>query len=311
MRTILVTGAAGFIGSHTVERLLVEGCRVIGIDNLRTGHRQNLATAMQHPAFEFIEGDVAADNFLDRVVGKVAPTAVIHLAALVSVPESIADPALNYRLNLYATQLVAEAVRRHRVPRVVFASSAAVYGNSQSFPLAESAYTHPISPYGAAKLASEALLLGHAASFGFTARCQRFFNVYGPRQDPSSSYSGVISLFLKNFRAGAPVTVFGDGLNTRDFISVRDVATANVLAALRENVTSGTANICTGQQFSLRRILEIFAQQFPGAPDAIFAERRAGDIVHSFGNAQRATEELAFISQVNIEAGLIDLIHAG
>jgi UDP-glucose 4-epimerase len=310
MKTVLVTGAAGFIGSHTVEKLLSEGCRVIGVDNFRTGCRKNLNSALKNTSFRLIEDDVSDDSILERIVAETKPHAIIHLAALVSVPESIANPELNYRLNLHATQLVAEAARRHRIPRVVFASSAAVYGNRTDLPLSEAAYTFPISPYGGAKLASESLLLGHAAAFGFTARCQRFFNVYGLRQDPSSPYSGVISLFLKNARAGKPVTVFGDGLNTRDFISVSDVARANALAALGSDLSSGVANICTGQQLSLRRILKIFSHHFPDAPAPIFAAPRPGDIVHSCGNSQRARDELGFTAKIPIETGLAELIRS-
>ena len=308
MKTILVTGAAGFIGSHTVEKLLTEGCRVIGVDNFRTGRRDNLGAALENPNFVLREGDVAADNFLDGLVAEYLPAAIIHLAALVSVPESIANPELNYRLNLYATYLVAEAARRHCVPRVVYASSAAVYGNCTSFPLEEGSSTIPISPYGAAKLASEALLLGHAAAFGFTVRCQRYFNVYGPRQDPTSPYSGVISLFLKSFRAGVAVTVFGDGNQTRDFISVTDVARANTIAALHSDISSGVVNICTGQQLSLRRILEIFSTEFPGAHTPLFAAPRPGDIVHSCGSAIKARDELGFSAQIGIKTDLTELI---
>ncbi len=310
MKTVLVTGAAGFIGSHTVEKLLAEGCRVVGVDNFRTGLRSNLSNALANSGFRFVEDDVSADGVLDRLAAETKPDAIIHLAALVSVPESVANPELNYRLNLHATQLVAETARRQRIPRVVFASSAAVYGNRTDLPLLEASSTFPVSPYGAAKLASESLLLGHAAAFGFTARCQRFFNVYGLRQDPSSPYSGVISLFLKNARAGKPVTVFGDGLNTRDFISVSDVARANARAALRSDLSSGVANICTGQQLSLRRILEIFSRHFPDAPAPIFAAPRPGDIVHSCGNAQRARDELDFTAEIPIETGLAELIRA-
>src|SRR5262249_34533843 len=151
------------------------------------------------------------------------PDAIIHLAALVSVHESMTNPALNHLLNVHATHLIAEAARSAGVKRIVFASSAAVYGHSAELPIRESAEKNPISPYGAAKLASEAILLGHAAAFSLTVRCQRYFNVFGPRQDPSSPYSGVISIFERRYREGTPVTIFGDGQQTRDFISVHDV----------------------------------------------------------------------------------------
>ena len=193
MSTVLVTGAAGFVGSHTCDLLLSNGHAVVGVDNFRTGCRSNLDLAFAQPCFKFFEADCSALRALDQIVVQTKPDALIHLAALVSVQESLQDTELNFELNLRCTHLVAEAARAHRIPRLVFASSAAVYGEAQTVPLTEQVETRPISPYGAAKLASEAILLGHAAAYGFTVRCQRYFNVYGPRQDPKSPYSGAVS----------------------------------------------------------------------------------------------------------------------
>ncbi len=308
MTHVLVTGAAGFIGSHTVDQLLAAGHRVTGIDNFRTGRRANLSGASTHPAFELQELDLTVAGMLARVISATAPDAIIHLAALVSVQESMADPALNFALNVHATHTVAEGARQHGVPRVVFASSAAVYGETSAGATAEDAPKRPISPYGAAKLASEALLLGHAAAFGFTARCQRYFNVYGPRQDPASRYSGVISIFDRRYREGKPVTIFGDGRQTRDFISVHDVARANVVAATRSKVPSGIANICTGRATSLREIAEIFNRHYPAVPQPTYAPARAGDILHSLGSPAAAAAELGFHAQGEIATGLAELI---
>ena len=206
MAKILVTGAAGFIGSHTTDCLLGEGHAVVGVDNFRTGRKENLATALRSPAFALHVKDVAAPGVLAALVAAERPDAIIHLAALVSVQESIANPELNFSLNVQASQLVAEAARLHGVGRVVFASSAAIYGDAAERPIRESAEKRPVSPYGAAKLASEDLLLGHGACYGFTVRCQRYFNVFGTRQDPASPYSGVISIFARNYREGKPAT---------------------------------------------------------------------------------------------------------
>jgi UDP-glucose 4-epimerase len=304
MATIVVTGAAGFIGSHTAEQLLAAGHRIMGADNFRTGCRANLSGILNHKDFVLREIDVADDGVLSSLVAECKPAAIIHLAALVSVQESIANPQLNYRLNIHATQLVAEAARQHQVPRVVFASSAAVYGNTGKLPLKEADETHPISPYGAAKLASENLLLGQAEAHGFTVWNLRYFNVYGPRQDPTSPYSGVLSLFAHGFREGKPVTVYGDGRQTRDFIAVNDVARANVLAATKPDLASGTANICTGQPVSLKKILAIFATRFPAAPPAIYASPRTGDIAHSAGDPGKARGKLGFTAETRIEEGL-------
>lgn len=311
MATILVTGAAGFIGSHTTDQLLAAGHKVVGVDNFRTGKAANLAEARRSGVFRFVEADVAAAGVLDAVVEEARPEAIIHLAALVSVQESIADPALNFSLNVLATQLVGEAARRHGVKRVVFASSAAVYGDATTLPLREDAEKRPISPYGAAKLASEALLLGHAASYGFTARCHRYFNVFGPRQDPASPYSGVISIFDRRFREGAAVTIFGDGQQTRDFISVHDVARANVRAATRAGLASSVVNICTGRATSLLDVARVFAAHYPQAGAPRHEPARAGDIVHSLGEATRAAAEMDFRADVPVADGLAELIRGG
>lgn len=311
MASILVTGAAGFIGSHTVDQLLEAGHRVAGVDSLRTGHRANLASALGSPRFHLHEADVAADGTLDALVGQVRPEAIIHLAALVSVQESLRDPDLNHRLNVHATHLVAEAARRHGVRRIVFASSAAIYGDATALPIRESADKAPISPYGAAKLASEAMLAGHAAAYGLTVRCQRYFNVFGPRQDPASPYSGVISIFARRYAAGQPVTIFGDGRQTRDFISVHDVARANVLAATRPDLPSGAANICTGRATSLLEVATVFGRAFPSVPGPRHEPPRAGDIVHSLGDPSAAAESLGFRAEVGVEAGLLELVGRG
>ena len=308
MAHLLVTGAAGFIGSHTVDQLIAAGHQVTGLDNFRTGQRANLTRAAASPRFALHELDVSADGALDRVVAKARPDAIVHLAALVSVQESIANPDLNYALNVRATHLVAEAARKHAVPRIVFASSAAVYGDTTDLPIRESAEKLPISPYGAAKLASEALLLGHAAAFGLTVRCQRYFNVFGPRQDPASPYSGVISIFDRRFREGKPVTIYGDGRQTRDFISVHDVARANVIAATKPAIASGVANICTGRGTSLLEIVDVFRREYPDAPATQHAAARAGDIVHSRGAPEAAAAALGFRSEVSVESGLRELI---
>ncbi|MBS0661780.1 MAG: NAD-dependent epimerase/dehydratase family protein [Verrucomicrobia bacterium] len=310
MATILVTGAAGFIGSHTTDLLLAEGHRVVGIDNFRTGRRENLRDAARQSGFAFHELDVAAPGALAGLVARVHPDAIIHLAALVSVQESIANPELNFVLNVQASQFVAEAARLHRVGRVVFASSAAIYGDGVELPVREGAAKRPVSPYGAAKLASEDLLLGHAAAYGLTVRCQRYFNVFGPRQDPSSPYSGVISIFARRYAEGKPVTIFGDGRQTRDFIAVRDVAHANLLAATRPGLVSGAVNICTGRSTSLLDLAVVFGRLYPGVAAPQHAPARAGDIVHSLGAPGAAVAELGFTAQVAVADGLAELAHA-
>ena len=311
MAHVLVTGAAGFIGSHTVDQLLSAGHTVTSVDNFRTGRRANLAAALTSARCTLHEQDVSVAGALSTLVSASKPDAIIHLAALVSVQESMTNPDLNYSLNVHTTHLVAEAARINGVRRVVFASSAAIYGDAADFPIREASEKKPISPYGAAKLASEAILLGHGAAFGTTVRCQRYFNVFGPRQDPASPYSGVISIFDRRYREGKGVTIYGDGKQTRDFISVHDVARANVLAATRPDIPSGVANICTGRSTSLLEVVGVFAGHYPAAPAVVLAAPRTGDIVHSLGAPEEAQRALGFRASVSVATGLGELIASG
>lgn len=304
--TVLVTGAAGFIGSHTVERLLAAGCRVVGVDNLRTGRIEHLGPVRAHAGFRFEQLDVLDATALDRVAADARPEAVLHLAALVSVPESIEKPKENFQLNVVATETVAACARRHGVARFVFASSAAVYGSDSETPIDEGSPCEPKSPYGAAKLASEALLLGYARAFGMTVRCQRYFNVYGPRQDPTSPYSGVISLLADRARSGRSFTVHGDGGQTRDYVSVTDVAEANVCAVVASGVTSGVANICTGQRLSLNDLITILERISGRRIERRAGAPRPGDIRASLGSPEAARRQLGFAARVTLEDGLRD-----
>lgn len=308
--TILVTGAAGFIGSHTVERLLDAGCRVVGVDNLRTGKLENLDAILERGEFRFERFDVLEAARLDELAKETRPDAVLHLAALVSVPESIEKPEENFRLNVVATETVAACARRHGITRVVFASSAAVYGTDSEAPVRENANCEPKSPYGAAKLASEALLLGHARAFGLTVRCQRYFNVYGPRQDPTSPYSGVISRFAASWADGTPIAIHGDGGQTRDFISVRDVAEANRLALVQPGIRSGVANICTGERVSLNTLADTLERITGRTVERRYGAPRPGDIRHSVGSPQLAANDLGFRALVSLERGLADYLSA-
>jgi UDP-glucose 4-epimerase len=308
MPTILVTGAAGFIGSHTCDRLLENGHTVVGVDNFRTGRRENLVPAGAHRTFRLVDADLMRPGLMNELVAETQPDAIIHLAALVSVQESIQNPDLNFALNIDLTQRVAEAARLHGVGRVVFASSAAIYGDAAEMPIREDAEKRPISPYGAAKLASEAILLGHARAFGFVARCQRYFNVFGPRQDPLSPYSGVISVFCNRLQAGKVPTIYGDGGQTRDFISVYDVARANATAATAPGIASGAVNICTGRATTLNQLIGVLRRLIGNAPAPVYANAKPADIRHSLGAAEAAKAELGFTAEVPLADGLAAIL---
>lgn len=307
---ILVTGAAGFVGSHTVDLLLSQGCRVMGVDDLSTGRMANLRQASDNARFRFVRADITGPAILDNLCSRFEPDAIIHLSGLVSVVRAQEEPNLNYRLNVHSTQLVAEAARRNGVKRIVFASSAAVYGDHPDLPLTESVFPQPISLYGTAKRASEEILLGHSQTFGLETICLRYFNIFGPRQDPKSPYSGVISIFSDRFSAGQPVTIFGDGGQTRDFISVFDIARANVIAATRPGLSSTICNVCTGRPRRLLSVLDVFRSVYRDAPRPHFAEAREGEIRHSAGNPERAAERLGFRAEHDFEEALRDFIES-
>ena len=308
MTKILVTGAAGFIGSHTVDSLLASGHEVVGVDNFRTGSRENLRQATASPRFDFQVMDITEVETFTGLVRSQRPDVMIHLAGLVSVQDSRADPALNVRLNVGGTQAVIDAVISASVPRVVFASSAAVYGDSDSFPLREDAPKQPLNPYGEAKLASEALLAGAARMHGFTAVSLRYFNVYGSRQAPDSPYSGVVSRFVDCCRRNQAPVIFGDGRQTRDFIHVRDVARANMQAALLPGMPSGDYNVSSGQETSLLDLVGLLRAMQPSLPVPKFSAAQSGDIRRSVGDPARWCAVSRFSPRETLSAGLLELV---
>lgn len=308
MSSIVVTGAAGFIGSHTIEAFLAAGYSVVGVDNFRTGRRENLARAQATEGFTFYEMDVLAPSGLSEICLAHQPAAIVHLAALVSVPESFDNPMLNFRLNIETTQVVIEAARKSSVKRVVYASSAAVYGDAGPGRVGEDAHTQPMSPYGAAKLASEKLLLGCSTAFGFAVHCLRYFNVYGLRQDPKSCYSGVISKFAGNLLAGIPFKIDGDGCQTRDFIHVQDVARANLLSATVPHLKSGVANICTGMPISINEVAKVIAERAGVTVVLRHGSARIGDIRESCGDPARAKMEFGFSARTDFHSNVGELV---
>ncbi len=305
---VLVTGAAGFIGSHTVEALISDGHSVLGVDDLSTGSLQNLTNVIKNDRFEFVQADVLDSESLDSICRQFVPHAIIHLAGLVSVVVAQEDPIRNFELNIEATQIVAETARKNNVNRLVFASSAAVYGDCNERLIHENCPTRPVGMYGSAKLASENILLGYAISYEMEVVCLRYFNVYGDRQDPKNPYSGVISIFSDRFARGEAVNVYGDGSQTRDFVSVRDIARANVLAATNRKVESGSRNVSTGNSRSINELISIFQRIYPDSPLPIHQPGRTGEIIHSCGNGGYSALMLGFEPYISMEDGLADLV---
>lgn len=296
MRTALVTGGAGFIGSHLVRRLVADGLRVRVLDNLDTGREANLDGV----DLDFVRADVRDADAVLRATEGCAE--VYHLAAVASVPRTVADPAESFAVNGLGTHHVLEAARRTGVACVVCASSAAVYGPTHVPRVGEDAPLRPQSPYGAEKACMEQLASAYAASYGLGVVCLRFFNVYGPRQDPNSPYSGVIAAFLAALVQGRVPEVHGDGSQSRDFVAVDDVVTACRLAATK-GAPGGVYNVGTGQPTSVIALLRAL-QSALGTSDAVrFGPRRAGDLDASCAQIARL-EALGFRADVGLAEGL-------
>ena len=296
---VLVTGGGGFIGSHLVERLLRDGNDVRVLDNFATGHRANLA---EPDAIELIEGDIQSYERVHNAVR--GCELVFHIAALPSVPRSIQDPLTSTASNVTGTLNVLLAARDEGVRRVVFASSSSVYGPQREFPQREDAPARPISPYGVSKLAAEGYCRAFTRVYGLETVALRYFNVFGPRQDPLSQYAAVIPKFITALLAGERPVIFGDGEQSRDFTYIDNTVDGTVLAATAEGVTGETFNVACGEATTLNELLEHIAAISGRPVEAINAERQPGDLLRSLADISRAREALGYEPEVDIRAGL-------
>ena len=302
MERVLVTGGAGFIGSHTVDALLADGVAVRVLDSLSVGKAGNLP--LDNSSLEFIKGDIRDGDTVARALRGVSHC--LHLAAQVSVVNSLEDPRNSADQNILGFATVLEGARRANVARFVYASSAAVYGDPVELPLTEGAEVKPLSPYGLEKRVNELYADLYQRLHALSVLGLRYFNVYGPRQDPKSPYAGVIALFVDRIKENKPLTVFGDGEQTRDFIYVGDVARANV-AALRGDAT-GVSNIATGHTVTLLELIATLDELFGVKSDVSFLSPREGDIVHSAGAPARMHEVLNMKAETALSAGLSNLL---
>jgi UDP-glucose 4-epimerase len=305
--TVAVTGGAGFIGSHTVEQLLRQGCRVVVLDDFSSGKRSNLAAVKDHERLTIIEADVS-DGLWGCLAGytqKHGPVQrIIHLAAQTSVVRSVESPLNDLRANYTSTMNIADFARRTQAKRVVFASSAAIYGDVETVPVRESQAPAPLSPYGLHKLASEQCLRYHAAVHSIPASVFRFFNVYGPRQDPNSPYTGVISIFINRALRNQPVTIFGDGAQTRDFVYVGDIARMLVKACLSDRLGFSLANLGTGAATSVTQLAKEVVRLCGSTSAISYGPARAGEILHSLAAIEQARELLDYAPEVALAEGL-------
>lgn len=302
----LVTGGAGFIGSHLAQALLDQGASVIIFDNLATGKEKNLALLKSNA--RFIQGDLRDLPALRKAMQGVE--VVFHQAALASVPRSIADPITSLEANVNGTQNVLMAAREAGVRRVVFASSSSVYGDTPTLPKREDMPTHPLSPYAVQKLTGELLCEVFTRIYKLETVALRYFNVFGPQQDPSSQYAAVIPRFLTALIEGHRPVVFGDGEQTRDFTYVANVVQANVLAATAPQAVGRAINIACGERISLNTLLRLAGEFLHVHPDAEYREPRPGDVRDSLADISLARSLLGYNPQVRFREGLLSTLDA-
>lgn len=301
MKKVLITGGAGFIGSHTADLLLDQGCSVIVYDNFSSGKLTNLN--LFHSGLEVVQGDVLDYPKLVKEMARC--DAVLHLAAIPSVQRSIDDPVRSLQVNLMGLLNVLQAIREIQKPlRLVYASSAAVYGDAEILPCRDDVplMAKPLSPYALEKATDERYAELYLHLFKIQSLGLRYFNVYGTRQDPKSSYSGVISIFMEKYKKHEPIQIFSDGKQSRDFIHVSDVAHANALAL--QGDYCGVLNIATGVAETLNNLVNYVEQVGGYSAQAEHVNARVGDIVHSYASTQKAQDVLGFRYNVALADGI-------
>ena len=299
MATYLVTGGAGFIGSHLVEELVRRGERVRVVDNLSTGKRQNIAHLT---SVEFVEGDLADPHVAQRAVTGIEY--VLHQAAIPSVPRSVQDPITSNRANIDATLNILVAARDAGVKRFVYAGSSSAYGDTPTLPKVETMATAPLSPYALQKLVGEQYGQMFTRLYGLETVTIRYFNVFGPRQDPSSPYSGVISLFISALCDGRQPTIYGDGEHTRDFTYVANVVDGVLRACTAAGASGEVINVATGGRISLNTLFNTIRDLVGATVDPIYSAPRAGDVKDSQADISRARRILGYAPIVSFEEGL-------
>ena len=296
----LVTGGAGFIGSNTVDELVRRGHGVVVLDDLSSGKEENLADV--RGKITFIKGSITDLEMVQKAM--LQADYVIHLAARTSVPRSVKDPIDTNRINVDGTLNVLVAARDNKVKRIVFAASSSAYGDTPTLPKSENMQPIPISPYGVSKYVGELYAQTFGRCYGLENVCLRYFNIFGPRQDPDSPYSGVLSRFATAFLDSSPPVVFGDGAQTRDFTYVDNAVSANILASEAPTASGRTFNIGTGHSVSLNQVLEMLQKISGKTLEAKYEAARDGDIRDSLADIRLAQESLGYEPSIHFEEGL-------
>jgi len=302
----LVTGGAGFIGSALTERLVREGHEVVVLDNLATGDRSRLAEI--EDTIEFVEGDIRDRACVVRAAR--GADVIFHQAALPSVARSVEDPVTSTEVNVGGTVTVLEAAREAGVRRLVFAASSSAYGDTPTLPKREDMTPRPQSPYAVSKLTGEYLMENYSRIFNLQTVSLRYFNVFGPRQDPKSQYAAVIPRFVTAALRGEPAVVYGDGLQSRDFTYIENVVEANLLAARAEGVSGRVYNIACGKRYTLLDLLAMIGDALgrEGPIPARFEDPRPGDVRHSLADITKAESELGYRPKVSTREGLRETV---
>lgn len=296
----LVTGGAGFIGSNLAAALASKGARVRIIDNLSTGHAENLDEIAAD--IDFVEASVADEDALHRALEDVE--LVFHEAAIPSVPRSVEDPQSTHVASVDATFQLLLACRERRVRRLIYAASSSAYGDQPTLPKREDMLPDPLSPYAVAKLVGEYYCQVFTRVYGLETISLRYFNVFGPRQDPSSQYSGVISRFISALLSDQKPVIYGDGEQSRDFTYVDNVVDANLKAAETNRGIGSTINIASGDRISLNQLLGVIKELTGSNVEAEYQKPRAGDVMHSLADISRAQDLLGFEPLVDLREGL-------
>lgn len=304
MAQYLVTGGAGFIGSNIVTELVARGQQVRVLDNFATGQRRNLAELTKD--IEVVEGDIRSYHLVREAVKGV--DFILHQAALPSVPRSVRDPITSNEVNVMGTLNVLQAAREAGVKRLVFASSSSVYGANPDLPKREAMCPAPLSPYAISKLAGEQYCLAFWRLYGFETVCLRYFNVFGPRQDPTSQYSAVIPKFITALFNNQELTIHGDGSQSRDFTFIANVVQANLAACLAPAAPGGVFNIACGKRYTLLELVQNLADIAGCQPQLRFTDPRPGDVAHSLADISRATEVLGYNPGVDWREGLTQTV---
>ncbi len=303
-KKVIITGGAGFIGSHLAEELVKRGYYVVILDNLSTGKRENITELLKNGNVEFIQGSITDLSLLQPMFRGVQY--VFHQAALGSVPRSVANPLASHETNITGTLNVLLAARDNKVKKVILASSSSVYGDTPTLPKKEDMPPHPLSPYAVTKLSGEYYSQVFQEVYQLPTVCLRYFNVYGPRQDPNSQYAAVIPNFIKKANNSESPVIFGNGEQTRDFTFVKDVVAANILAA--ESEICGLFNISRGESVTINQIAKLISDLVENRVKPIYQKPRPGDVLHSLADVSRA-RSFGYKSQYTLDMGLAETIN--